>query len=131
MTNEANFLSPKVSHIKWARKVAHQIATSAPSIASVLGYLRDKFNVDNIDNLDLDDTDFFSDSDSDLGFSDIDDHLEPCFKHPCAIKNKVKSDTKHVFIGNTAEPQMSLPLDALKSQLEAKLKTQYLRNYSL
>jgi hypothetical protein len=44
---------------------AHQMATSPPSIASGLGYLRDEFNVDDID-----------DNSNDVGLvSDMDENI--------------------------------------------------------
>ena len=129
-TNEANFLFykgiPRSMRKKIKRKIpdAHQTASSAPSIASVLGYLRDEFHEDDIDSFDLDnDLDLFSDSDSDFGLLDIDD-LESRFKRPQTVKKKVKStaDTTRVPTGTTVKSQISKPLEALKRQLEAELQ---------
>jgi hypothetical protein len=85
-TNEANLCFYKGIPSSLRKKIkqkipeSHQMVTAAPSIDSVLGYLRDKF--------DMDDTDFFSDADSNLDLSDINDDLEPPIKRSRTLKKK-------------------------------------------
>jgi hypothetical protein len=64
---------------RYNRTLTRQLHTLAPSINSVLGFLRDEFDVDGIDN-DPYDTDFCSDSDLDL--SDTDGDLNPHVNRP-------------------------------------------------
>lgn len=95
---------------------AHQTATSAPLITSVLSLLRDEFNADDIDN-DPYDTEFCSDSDLDL--SD-DDDLEPRYKRSRTIKKKIISGT--IPTGAMDNSQVSSTLDALAAQFQAELQ---------
>jgi hypothetical protein len=65
----------------------------------VLVYLRDKFDIDDIDS--NDDIDFYLDVDLDL--SDNDDDIEPPAKHPCVPRKKVL--TEHIPTCPNAQPR--------------------------
>jgi len=85
--NEANLLFYKGIPPKLRKKIkqripqAHQMILSPPSIISVLGYLRDKFDEDNIDDNSDDESAFHSDQDIDA--SDIDNNLNFHAKPSC------------------------------------------------
>lgn len=108
--NEANLLfykgilSPMCKKIRRKIPDANQTATLTPSITSVLGFLRDEFNMDDIDGGYNMDFNLYAD----LDLSDIDDDIEPPIKHPRVSRNKI---TKRVSIGPTTNPQVPLPLD--------------------
>jgi hypothetical protein len=120
MADEVNLLFykgiPASLHKKVKRKIpeAHLKATSAPPINSILGFLRDKFDVDDIDN-DPYDMDFCTNSDLDLS----DDNLEPRYKHSHMHRKKV---TEQVPPGPTAKPQVPSTLDALAKQLNDEIR---------
>ena len=78
---------------------AHQMATLAPSITSMLSFLRDTFDVDHIDNTQLD---LYSDTDLDL--SDNNHDLEPPIKCPHLLK-KVQSGAEHIPEDAMIKPQ--------------------------
>jgi hypothetical protein len=124
-THEANLLFyrgiPSKSRKKIKRKIpeAHQTATSPPSIASILGCLRDQFDIDGIED-DSNDVRLAPDSDSD---SDTNDDLDVGIKSPRSRKKKVKFDAKHVPTGSTAMPQISTALDALAKELHDQIQT--------
>ena len=82
----------------------YQMATSAPSINSVLGYLRDKFDINDING--NDDIDFYLDVDLDL--SDNNDNIEPPAKRPRGPRKKVL--TEHIPTHPDAQPQVLSPL---------------------
>jgi hypothetical protein len=92
--NETNILFyrgiPSLLHKKIKHKIptANQTITAAPTVASVLGYLREEFSINNIDN-DPDDT---SDEDSDASDTD-DDEFGVVDKIP-RIAKKVKPDAR-------------------------------------
>ena len=90
---------------------AYQMATSAPSINSVLGYLRGKFDINNING--NNDIDFYLDVDLDL--SDHNNNIEPPAKHPHGPRKKVL--TEHIPTHPDTQPQVSSPLDTLATQL--------------
>jgi hypothetical protein len=85
MTNEADLLFYKGIPSSMCKKIrckipeAHQTAASPPSITSVLGYLRDEFDVDDIDD-DWDNTEFAFNLDQDFNASDIEDEIKPPIK---------------------------------------------------
>ena len=90
---------------------AYQTATSAPSINSVLGYLRDKFDINDINS--NNDIDFYLDVDLDL--SDNNNNIEPPAKCPCGPRKKVL--TEHIPTRPDTQPQVLSPLNTLAAQL--------------
>jgi hypothetical protein len=97
------FHPPMRKKIKHKIPEAHQTATSPPSITSVLGYPKDEFDVDNINN--------DNDSDQDFDASDLDHDLKPPIRCPCTLNRK------EILILNmsTAEPHVSTALNPITS----------------
>ena len=119
--NEANLLFyrgiPPSMRKKIKRKipVANQTAMAAPSIASVLTFLRAQFDEDDLDN-DDDDVELALDSDEDYDLSDSEnDDFVP---KKTQKQKKVKFDTKTVPGALPVQPPTATNIDTLTKQME-------------
>ena len=109
-TNEANLLFYRGIPSKLRKKIkgkipeAHQTVASPPSIASVLGYLIDEFDIDDIDDSEnLDDIALASDSDEDMDTDDdldvVEGKVDTPVYFPVPRCFSVNSQGGHVFSG--------------------------------
>jgi len=108
--NEANLLfykgiPSKLQRIKQRIPQAHQMTLSPPSITSVISYLRDKFDEDDIDGSD-NDIDFYLDLLQDTDTSDIDNNCSFHIKPQCPQRKQ----------------QVPSALDVLVSQLQEQIQ---------
>jgi hypothetical protein len=116
--NETNILfyrgipSPLRKKIKHKIPTANRTVTAALTVTSVLGYLRDEFSIDNIDDDPDDTSDFVEDSASEMDDGDF----GVVIKIPRTPK-KVKPDARQVST-NSNEPPLPTAYETLAKQIE-------------
>lgn len=106
------------SNGRFLRLTRVQTAVSPPSIASVLGYLGDEFDVDDIDG-DANKVELSFDLNEDIDASDIEDNLG--IDSPRMRQKKVKTDTRYDS-GDTTEPQASTTFDNFAKEPQEQIQ---------
>lgn len=118
--NEANLLlyrgiPPNMrKKIKWKIPANQQLATSAPSITSMLGYLQAQFDEDDLDH---DNKDVELSLDMDEDFSDTDDE-DDTLQTPRKRKTRARFETKEVLGATPVQPPNASNIDTLTKQME-------------